>query len=60
LNASTLKLRPRRSVGGWTLIELVVTVTVLTILTLGIVPLIKTSVKRQREQQLRETLRGMR
>jgi general secretion pathway protein G len=51
---------PRRSSGGWTLIELVVTVTVLAILTLGIVPLIKTSVKRQREQQLRETLRGMR
>ncbi|MGH9901520.1 MAG: pilus assembly FimT family protein [Pyrinomonadaceae bacterium] len=51
---------PSPSARGWTLIELVVTVTVLTILTLGVVPLIKTSVKRHREQQLRETLRGMR
>jgi general secretion pathway protein G len=46
--------------GGFTLIELVMTVTVLTIMTLGIVPLIKISVKRQKEQQLRETLREIR
>jgi general secretion pathway protein G len=45
---------------GFTLIELVMTVTVLTILTLGVVPLIKISVKRQKEQQLRETLREIR
>jgi general secretion pathway protein G len=50
----------RSSSAGWTLIELVVTVTVLSILTLGIVPLIKTSVKRQREQRLRDSLREMR
>ena len=45
---------------GFTLIELVITITVLTILTLGVVPLLKLSVKRQREQQLRQSLRQMR
>jgi general secretion pathway protein G len=45
---------------GFTLIELVITVTVLSILTMGIVPLMKLSVKRQKEQQLRDTLRQMR
>src|SRR6267378_4329096 len=45
---------------GFTLIELVITVTVLTILTLGVVPLLKISVKRQKEQQLRLVLREMR
>jgi general secretion pathway protein G len=38
----------------------VITVTVLTILTLGVVPLMQVSVKRQREQQLRDALRQMR
>ena len=50
----------RKHITGFTLIELVITVTVLTILTLGIVPLLKVSVKRQKEQQLRETLRHIR
>ncbi len=45
---------------GFTLIELVMTITVLTILTLGVIPLLKVSVKRQREQQLRDALRQMR
>ncbi len=45
---------------GFTLIELVITVIVLTILTLGAVPLLKMSVKRQKEQQLRAALRQMR
>lgn len=51
--------RPRAE-KGFTLIELVVTLAVLTVLTLGVIPLIKTSVKRQREQELREALREMR
>ena len=46
--------------GGFTLIELVISITVLTILTLGVVPLVKMTVKRQKEQQLRETLRTIR
>jgi len=53
-------LAPRRSQGGWTLIELVITMTVLAVLSMGIIPMVKTAVKRQREQQLRESLREMR
>ena len=45
---------------GFTLLELVITLTVLAILTIGVIPLVKISVKRQREQQLRESLREMR
>ena len=48
------------SAGGWTLIELVITMTVLAILSVGVIPMIKTAVKRQREYQLRESLRQMR
>src|SRR5206468_2162552 len=45
---------------GFTLIELVITVAVLAILTLGVIPLVQVSVKRQREYQLRAALREMR
>jgi general secretion pathway protein G len=45
---------------GFTLIELVISITVMTILTLGVVPLVKVAVRRQKEQQLREALRTMR
>jgi general secretion pathway protein G len=45
---------------GFSLMELVITITVMTILTMGVIPLIKVSVKRQREQQLRDDLRQMR
>src|SRR2546423_2577308 len=45
---------------GFTLVELVITVAVLAILTLGVIPLVQVSVKRQKEQQLRETLREVR
>src|SRR5215204_530071 len=45
---------------GFTLIELVMTITVMTILTLGVIPLMKVSVRRQKEQQLRDSLRQMR
>lgn len=45
---------------GFTLIELIMTLTVIAVMTMGVIPLIKVSVKRQREQQLREELRQMR
>ena len=45
---------------GFSLIELVMTITIMTILTLGIIPLVKVSVRRQKEQQLRDTLRQLR
>jgi general secretion pathway protein G len=53
-------LAPRRSQGGWTLIELVITMTVLAVLSMGVIPMVKTAVRRHREQQLRESLREMR
>jgi general secretion pathway protein G len=49
-----------RAPRGFTLLELVITITVLSILTLGAVPLVKVTAQRQREQQLRDTLREMR
>lgn len=45
---------------GFTLIELVMTLTIMAILAMGAIPLVKLSVKRQKEQQLRETLRAIR
>jgi general secretion pathway protein G len=45
---------------GFSLMELVITITVLTILTMGVLPLVKVAVKRQKEQQLRDTLRQIR
>lgn len=45
---------------GFSLIELVITITIMTILTMGVIPLVKVSVKRQKEQRLRETLRQIR
>ena len=45
---------------GFSLIELVITVAVLAILTLGVIPMVQVSVKRQKEEQLRAALREMR
>ncbi|MDQ3819164.1 MAG: type II secretion system GspH family protein [Acidobacteriota bacterium] len=45
---------------GFTLLELVITLMVLTIMTMGVIPLVKLSVKRQKEQALRETLHEIR
>jgi general secretion pathway protein G len=49
-----------RTARGFTLIELIITVTVLSILTLGVMPLVKLAVRRQKEQQLHDALRQMR
>lgn len=49
-----------RSQSGFSLIELIITVSVLAILTLGVIPLVQVSVKRQKEYQLRAVLREMR
>jgi general secretion pathway protein G len=53
-------LRFSTSSSGFSLIELVITVAVLAILTLGVLPLVQVTVKRQKEQELRESLRQMR
>jgi general secretion pathway protein G len=55
-----LRAMSHQSQNGFSLIELVITITVMTILTLGVLPLVKVSVKRQKEQRLRETLRQIR
>jgi general secretion pathway protein G len=56
----TLDIRPSTSAAGWTLIELVITMTVMAILSVGVIPLVKTAVKRQHEYELRAALRQMR
>ena len=53
-------VRPAQQARGFSLIELVITISVLTILTFSVIPLLKISVKRQKEQQLRAYLRQMR
>lgn len=52
--------RFRHSNGGFTLFELVVTLTVLAIVVMGTIPLAQNTVRRQREIRLRETLRQIR
>lgn len=51
---------PPSSARGWTLIELVITMTVMAILTMAVIPIVRTSIKRQRETRLREALREIR
>jgi general secretion pathway protein G len=58
MSVSNVMRKKRQS--GFTLIELVITITVLTIMTMGVIPLLKLSVKRQKEQQLRDALREVR
>ena len=54
------RLNKLGSAGGFTLFELVVTLTVLAILIMGSLPLAQNAVKRDREIRLRETLRQIR
>ena len=50
----------RQSVAGFTLLELIATLTVLAILVMGTIPLSQNAVKRQKEMRLRENLRTIR
>ncbi len=52
--------KPACCFAGFTLFELVVTLTVLSIVVLGTIPLAQNAVRRQNEQRLRESLRLMR
>jgi general secretion pathway protein G len=51
---------PRSEIRGFTLFELVVTLTVLSIMIMGTIPLAQNAARRQRELRLRETLRDVR
>lgn len=50
----------RRQQGGYTLLELVITLGVLAVLVMGTIPMAENSVRRQKEVRLREALRMMR
>ncbi len=54
------KIRTIRSEIGFTLLELVITLTVMSIVVLATIPLAQNAVKRQKEMRLRETLRQIR
>ncbi|HUR96456.1 MAG TPA: type II secretion system protein [Pyrinomonadaceae bacterium] len=54
------RLQKLRTANGFTLFELVITLTVLAILIMGSLPLAQNAVKRDREIRLRETLRQIR
>jgi general secretion pathway protein G len=45
---------------GYSLLELIITMTVLAVLVMGTIPLVQNSIKRRKEQELREVLRMMR
>jgi general secretion pathway protein G len=60
LKKSQIANRKSQTSGGFTLLELIVTLTVLAILIMGTVPLAQNAVKRQKEMRLRESLRMMR
>ena len=51
---------PQCGAAGFTLLELVITLTVLSVLVMGTIPLAQNAVQRRKEVQLRETLRQVR
>jgi general secretion pathway protein G len=57
---SSFKFRPLSLASGFTLLELIITLTVLAILVMGTIPLAQNATKRQKELRLRENLRAMR
>jgi general secretion pathway protein G len=50
----------RNPQSGYSLLELIITMTVLAVLVMGTIPLVQNSIKRRKEQELREVLRMMR
>jgi general secretion pathway protein G len=50
----------KKGSGGFSLFELIMTLAVLSVMLLGVIPLLQNTVKRQKEQKLRETLRDVR
>lgn len=62
INRKKLSLVPQPSSlsSGFTLLELIITLTVLAILVMGTIPIAQNTVKREREMRLRENLRTIR
>lgn len=62
INQKKLSLVPQPSSlsSGFTLLELIITLTVLAILVMGTIPIAQNTVKREREMRLRENLRTIR
>lgn len=56
----SLRMIDARRANGYSLLELIITLTVLSILVLGTIPLAQNAVQRQRESRLRESLRMIR
>jgi len=54
------EIQNSKPVAGFTLLELIVTLTVLAVLVMGTIPLTQNAAKRNKEMRLRETLRQMR
>ena len=54
------RLKKQSSAHGYSLLELIITMSVLAILVMGTIPMAQNGVKRQKEMKLRETLREMR
>jgi general secretion pathway protein G len=52
--------RKNPTASGFSLLELIITLAVLSILVTAVVPLTKTNIKRQREMELKQTLREIR
>ena len=57
---SSLIPHPSSLASGFTLLELIITLTVLAILVMGTIPIAQNTVKREREMRLRENLRTIR
>src|SRR3954465_10194770 len=57
---SLARARDQRSVAGFTLIELIVAITILIILTGAAIPIARTRIKREKERELRRDLWDMR
>jgi len=52
--------RQKKGAGGFSLFELIITLTVLSVMVLAVVPLLQNTIRRQKEADLRQTLRDVR
>jgi general secretion pathway protein G len=60
MRAAVARIAPRRAARGFTFIELLVVTTILLILASAVMPLARVTVQRQKEVELRRTLRELR